>query len=248
MIRSVGSRVCLFIVTGALIQYVPRESLVRCETVFAGDDQDANEQAKDIQKRAQDAVQRFLSRDPLERQRAKEVLNQLGKQALPSLLSLVAVQPYHGETLEQWYDMQELLRSVQPEIAAPYFIEILENQEADKLFEMPIPAARALILIGPAAVPYVIGSMQTIRKRLEASKFGGPAPTEEEKRFFYNYRTVKVQRRDAVVLGEIGDVRAKEPLEALLEPPNDPYVIGNIRWQVQDALDRIEKKKRPDPR
>ena len=248
MIRSVGSCVCLSVVTGTMIQYIPQESFLQYETVFAGQEQETNTQGKDPQKRAQDAVRRFLSGDPLERQRAQELLNQLGQDALPSILSVVALRPHRLDASGEKDGIQELLRGVQPEIAAPYFIEIVENQPVDDLFEMPIPAERALILIGPAAVPYVIDSMQTIRKRLEASEFGGPPVTEEHKRVFFNAETVKVQRRDAVVLGEIGDVRAKGPLKALFEPPNDPYVIERIKSEVDEALERIEKKNRPEQR
>src|SRR5262249_53550653 len=146
MTRRLKRSICLFVLATALIQYASRESFVWCDSVFS-DGRDGNEQAqdKDANKRTQDALGRYLSGDPQERQRAKEDLSQLGKDALPTLLSFVALQPFHLGASKQWYDIQELLRFVPPEIAAPYSIEILENKWVDDLFEMPIPAQRALI-------------------------------------------------------------------------------------------------------
>ena len=190
-----------------------------------------------------EAAQGLRSGDPDSRQRAKGTLIKLGARSLPVLLPLL------GEMMPgQTNDIREILQSIPPAQAVPYFIHVLEQRPVDNLIVKITADLEALILIGPVAIPYLVESMETIGTRIRSTRFAGPPISEEQKQAIFVGEAFKVQSRIALVLGEIGDASATDPLKRLLEPPNDPSMIENLRPEVEMALEKIEKKSHSGPR
>lgn len=164
------------------------------------------------------AVKQLQSPKEAERQAAKETLIQLGSSAIPPLVKvlkdLVANQnrsyviPDEDEEAEIQSrlqpDVYELLGRLHAEEAVPLLIKAMEERQPYKLSEYCDLDMRALVEIGPAAVPRLIESMEEAETTAEQNEHEGLQVT-----------ALMIKLRAGMVLGDIGDVRALPILEKL---------------------------------
>jgi HEAT repeat protein len=135
-----------------------------------------------------------------------------------------------------------LLGALRAEEAVPLLIDIMAREEADSpLSRYEGPEMVALEQIGSAAVPMLLEVLETPAKAERApagnapsTASGGWALGQHGGHFEY----FKARSRAAMVLGEIGDIRALPVLQDMLASNEDSLLAPYLK----EAINRIRKR------
>lgn len=133
-------------------------------------------------------------------------------------------------------DVCELLGSLHAQEAIPILIEAMEQEESvSGNWERMNPPMEALVKIGSASVPKAIEALETAEPRESAVRYAdGTTPST----FRRKTNIATDQARAALVLGEIGDVRALPSLESFLRTTDNQWLMSYF----EEAIKKIKKK------
>lgn len=223
--------------------------------------------------RADVAIRRLLSADESERMAAKLELLEIGRPAIPPMLSAlksvldspkspytvsdndpVAIAPPLASTDEDNLsgrleaDICQLLGRLRAVEAVPLLIEMMQSRDSFTGLASMVTEMQAIAEIGPPAVPLLIEAIEDAPNRAARIGFGDPQPSEEERIKFIQGEVAKIRARAARVLGEIGDKRALQTLERLLlEPPNEfDFWRPDVPY-IEEAIKQIRKREDRKP-
>jgi len=198
-------------------------------------------------------IARLRSSDARERAAAKEKILQEGPTAVPLLVSLLrdltfppGAKATEKGTFETWRlkdDIVELLGRLKAEGAIPLLITLMGQKDIGGPWEMFSPEMRALVQIGPPAVPYLISSIENAEVTARAREFADdPIFTDEVKQRIRKTFVFQIQSRASIVLGEIGDARALPILRKLRRTRNDEFLLPYVERAIEKIQSKIRRK------
>ena len=138
-------------------------------------------------------------------------------------------------------DVCELLGQLQAVEAVPILLRIMDERETINHLGAVTFDMKALVSIGDPAVPQILEFFESADLRAESIKFGGPQPSLEVQTRYKQGHAATARARAAIVLAEIGDIRALPVLEQSLHlsttgawRPDVPY--------IKEAISKIKDK------
>lgn len=137
-------------------------------------------------------------------------------------------------------DAVELLGRLRAVEAVPILIKLMKEPDVVVTHNWSINnTMRALIEIGPPAVPPLIDEIERVSAKISAAE-SDQKHTADEINVLIARTVARIQNKMVIVLGEIGDERAMPVLEKLLDPTRNPLLLDLETDYVKEALDRIK--------